>query len=198
MSATPSPPLDFEGFSLDLSCGCLRHGRDEIKLRPKSFEVLRYLVENRGRLLGKEELIRAVWGDSSVTDNSLVQCLIEVRRALGDQNQALIRTVPRRGYIFKPPAENGNAEHLRTAECDTESGAGILPPANGPAVDHPQQVQPARQPEVRPENSRGGRKWIAAIVLASSICVIALAIGNFEAPLVRDGLTAWRCCPFKA
>src|SRR5215469_16850392 len=111
MSATPSPPLDFEGFTLDLSCGCLRRGRDQIKLRPKSYEVLRYLVENRGRLLGKEELIRAVWGDSSVTDNSLVQCLIEVRRALGDQNQALIRTVPRRGYIFDPPpATNGSAD----------------------------------------------------------------------------------------
>jgi len=102
MSGAPLPPLDFEGFTLDRARGCLRQGPDEIKLRPKSYDVLRYLVENRGRLLGKEELIRAIWSDCAVTDNSLVQCLIEVRRALRDDDQTMIRTVPRRGYIFEP------------------------------------------------------------------------------------------------
>jgi DNA-binding winged helix-turn-helix (wHTH) protein len=92
--------LSFDAFTLDVWRGCLRRGADDVKLRPKSFEVLRYLVENPGRLVSKEELIRAVWRDAFVTDNSLVQCLIEIRRALCDDAQVIIRTVPRRGYIL--------------------------------------------------------------------------------------------------
>jgi DNA-binding winged helix-turn-helix (wHTH) protein len=92
--------LSFDAFTLDVSRGCLRRGTEDVRLRPKSFDVLRYLVENSGRLIGKDELINAVWRDAIVTDNSLVQCLIEIRRALRDDAQAIIRTVPRRGYIF--------------------------------------------------------------------------------------------------
>src|SRR5262245_51523982 len=93
--------LLFDGFSLDLKRGCL-FGPDgeEIRLRPKSFDVLTYLVENGGRLVGKHELLGSVWPDVAVTDDSLVQCLIEVRRALGDETQRFIKTVPRRGYVF--------------------------------------------------------------------------------------------------
>src|SRR5258708_3093127 len=90
----------FGEFTLDLSRGCLRRGDVEVSLRPKSFDVLRCLIENHGRLVGKEELIRSVWADTAVTDNSLAQCLIEIRRGLGDDSQTIIRNVPRRGYIF--------------------------------------------------------------------------------------------------
>ena len=91
----------FNEFTLDLVRGCLVGGnRQEIKLRPKSFATLRYLVQNNGRLISKDELIDAVWPDTAVTDNSLVQCLKEVREALGDKSQQYIKTVPRRGYIF--------------------------------------------------------------------------------------------------
>jgi TolB-like protein/Tfp pilus assembly protein PilF len=100
--------LCFDEFILNLTRGCL-FGRagDEVKLRPKSFEVLRHLVENNGRLVSKEELIAAVWPDTAVTDDSLVQCLIDVRRALGDTLQRIIKTVPRRGYIFEPKVVSG-------------------------------------------------------------------------------------------
>ena len=95
--------LCFDGFTLDLTRGCLRgRGDEEIKLRPKSFEVLKYLVENNSRLVSKDELVGAVWPGTAVTDDSLVQCLIEVRRALGNSGQPIIKTVPRRGYIFEP------------------------------------------------------------------------------------------------
>jgi DNA-binding SARP family transcriptional activator len=92
--------LWFPGFVIDLARGCLRQNGADVKLRPKSFEVLRFLAENHGRLLNKEEIISAVWKDAFVTDNSLVQCLTEIRRALGSGSQSVIRTVPRRGYIF--------------------------------------------------------------------------------------------------
>ena len=73
---------------------------EEIKLRPKVYETLKYLVEHPGRLIGKQELMQAVWPDSFVTDDSLVQCTLELRRALDDRSQQLLKTVPRRGYLF--------------------------------------------------------------------------------------------------
>jgi DNA-binding SARP family transcriptional activator/tetratricopeptide (TPR) repeat protein len=100
MPESRPPALWFDGFVIDLARGCLRRHGADVKLRPKSFEVLQFLAENHGRLLSKEEIMSAVWRDAFVTDNSLVQCLIEIRRVLGDGPQTIIRTVPRRGYIF--------------------------------------------------------------------------------------------------
>jgi predicted ATPase/DNA-binding winged helix-turn-helix (wHTH) protein len=90
----------FGEFTLDLTKGCVFKAGEEIKLRPKVFEALKYLVEHPGRLIGKQELMQAVWPDSFVTDDSLVQCTLELRRALGDRDQRLLKTVPRRGYLF--------------------------------------------------------------------------------------------------
>ena len=100
---TSLPIYQFGQFTLDLARGTVLKGANEIKLRPKVYEALRYLVENPGRLIGKQELIQAVWPDSFVTDDSLVQCTVELRRALGDSGQELLKTVPRRGYVFAAP-----------------------------------------------------------------------------------------------
>src|SRR3979490_1368017 len=100
MQRIPHNIRSFDGFMLDLTRGCLLRGTQEIKLRPKPFEALKYLVQNPGRLISKTELIQTIWPDTAVTDDSLVQCLMEVRRALGDEAQQIIKTVPRRGYIF--------------------------------------------------------------------------------------------------
>jgi predicted ATPase/DNA-binding winged helix-turn-helix (wHTH) protein len=90
----------FSEFTLDTTKGCVLRAGEEIKLRPKVYETLRYLVERPGQLIGKQELMQAVWPDAFVTDDSLVQCTLELRRALGDRSQQLLRTVPRRGYLF--------------------------------------------------------------------------------------------------
>jgi predicted ATPase/DNA-binding winged helix-turn-helix (wHTH) protein len=90
----------FGEFTLDLTRGAVLKAGAEIKLRPKVFEALKYFVENPGRLIGKQELIQAVWPDTFVTDDSLVQCTVELRRALDDRKQQLLKTVPRRGYLF--------------------------------------------------------------------------------------------------
>jgi predicted ATPase/DNA-binding winged helix-turn-helix (wHTH) protein len=98
----------FAGYTLDVKRGCL-HGaaQGEIELRPKSFAVLRYLIENAGRLVSKEELLQAVWSRVVVADESLTQCVSEIRRAVGDGSQRLIKTVPRRGYRFNAPVSSG-------------------------------------------------------------------------------------------
>src|SRR5207237_10210445 len=90
----------FDGFTLDLTRGCLLRGNQEIKLPPKPYDALKYLVENSGRLISKAELIQTLWPDTAVTDDSLVQCLREVCRAIGDEAQQVIKNLTRRGYIF--------------------------------------------------------------------------------------------------
>jgi DNA-binding winged helix-turn-helix (wHTH) protein len=90
----------FGEFTLDIARGCVFKAGAEIKLRPKVYETLKYLVEHPGRLIGKQELMQAVWPDAFVTDDSLVQCTLELRRALKDGSQQLLKTVPRRGYLF--------------------------------------------------------------------------------------------------
>jgi class 3 adenylate cyclase len=93
----------FAEFTLDLRRGCLRRGDEDIALRPKSLEVLRYFVENAGRLVGRDELLSAIWRDVIVTDESLTQCVSDIRSALGDRDQRIIKTVLRRGYSFVAP-----------------------------------------------------------------------------------------------
>ena len=95
--------FSFEEFRLDLRRGCLRDARHEIDLRPKSFAVLRHLLENAGRLVSKDELIELVWSNVTVSDVSLARCVSDVRHALRDHAQRIIRTVPRRGYLFAVP-----------------------------------------------------------------------------------------------
>jgi predicted ATPase/DNA-binding winged helix-turn-helix (wHTH) protein len=94
------PTYRFGEFTLDIASGCVHKTGVEIKLRPKVYETLKYFVENAGRLVSKQELMQAVWPDAFVTDDSLVQCTVELRRALDDGSQQLLKTVPRRGYLF--------------------------------------------------------------------------------------------------
>lgn len=92
--------LRFDRFVLDLARGCLRAGDQEIRLRPKTFEVLCYLAQHAGRLVSKEELFEGLWPDVTVSDDSLVQCIRELRQKLGDDDRRLIKTVSRRGYLL--------------------------------------------------------------------------------------------------
>ncbi len=113
----PDGRLRFDRYVLDLRRGCLLEGGQEVTLRPKTFELLRCLAANPGRLVSKDELMAAVWPGLFVGDNSLVQCVAELRRALADRDQRLIKTVPRRGYRFDAmPARPAMPPVTRTAE----------------------------------------------------------------------------------
>ena len=105
----------FEGYTLDPNRCLLRSADREVELRPKSFEVLRYLVENADRLIPKEELIKAIWPHVVVTDDSLTQCVSEARQAIGDGSQIIIKTVPRRGYRFTASVSRLASDGARTA-----------------------------------------------------------------------------------
>jgi TolB-like protein len=86
---------------IDYPSACLRRAGLPLQLRPKSFDVLAYLSRNRGRLVSKAELIDHIWGDIAVTENSLVQCIKDIRQVLNGNSQFEIKTVPKRGYLFE-------------------------------------------------------------------------------------------------
>jgi TolB-like protein len=96
--------LDLAGLTLDLRREELRDAAGtRIELRNRSFGVLRHLATNAGRVVTKNELLEVNWPGVSVTEDSLTQCISEIRRALGDAGRDLIRTVPRRGYMIVLP-----------------------------------------------------------------------------------------------
>lgn len=76
-------------------------------LRPMTFKTLRYLCENSGHVVDKERIIRYAWGNRCVTDDSLVQCIAEIRRALGDKNKKRLKTIPRVGYLLDAKKSEG-------------------------------------------------------------------------------------------
>ncbi|MER8692099.1 winged helix-turn-helix domain-containing protein [Mesorhizobium opportunistum] len=100
MSAELQPIYCFADFKIDTRTGVLRNGSGEVALRPKSLDLLVFLVRNAGRVVSKDDLLSSVWNDVVVTEDSLTQCVSDIRRALGDKEQKLIRTLPRRGYMF--------------------------------------------------------------------------------------------------
>jgi adenylate cyclase len=103
MLAPAQKMLRFGEFVLDPNTASLRGGDGPLPLRPKSFDVLAYLARHPGRVVSKDELIEAIWPNVFVTDNSLVQCISDIRLALGDNTQSILKTVARRGYLFAAP-----------------------------------------------------------------------------------------------
>lgn len=96
--------LKIADLTLDLRQEELRDATGaRIDLRNRSFGVLRHLATNAGRVVSKDELLAANWPGVTVTEDSLTQCISEIRRLLGDSGRDLIRTVPRRGYMISVP-----------------------------------------------------------------------------------------------
>ncbi len=90
---------DLNGFFFDCASLELRDATGEIvALRHQSAEVLAALLARNSTVVGKDELIEAVWPDTSVTDDSLTQCISDIRKTIGDREHRIIQTFPRKGY----------------------------------------------------------------------------------------------------
>ncbi len=109
-------------FNHDLQTLVLSDGR-VLPLRPQTSDVLRFFVETSGRIISKNEIIDAVWGAQSVSDDSVYQCISEIRHAIGNAGGARIRTVSRRGYVFELTPELSQSglsfETLNTTASET-------------------------------------------------------------------------------
>jgi len=85
----------------------LKKGDEELYLRPKTYETLLHLIEHHGTIVNKDDLIEYVWSGTIVTENTLTQCIKEIREKLGDNSAhpRFIKTIPRVGYKFIAPVE---------------------------------------------------------------------------------------------
>lgn len=138
---TARPTYRFAGFTLDCERALLSKAGHELKLRPKVYGALEYLLQNRGRLVTKDELLQALWPDAFVTDDSLVQCLVELRRALDDRSQEILKTVPRRGYIFAADVLAEVIERRPETANKDQYRALALPVPRTPLIGRDKEVQ---------------------------------------------------------
>src|SRR6478735_8737220 len=106
--------LRLNGYTLNLDQAQLfdLHGQ-AVELRPQALAVLLELGRHHGELVTKLDLSARVWPGVSVTDDSLVQCVVEIRRALGDTEQQVVRTMPRRGYLLIADAADTAPRDMR-------------------------------------------------------------------------------------
>ena len=105
---------------LDLSHGSLRDSQGaEVQLRPKSLDLLLTLARNSGRIMSRDELFDAVWPDVTVTEDSIAQCVRDVRRAIGDREGRVLRTVVKRGYCL---------------DINVQSAASTATPGHAPTI----------------------------------------------------------------
>jgi eukaryotic-like serine/threonine-protein kinase len=159
----------FGPFALDSRQRTLSRADSPVSLTPKAFDVLFFLVQNPNRLVTKEELLQAVWGDTFVEEGNLTQYISHLRKALADhsENTRLIVTIARKGYQFTARvtvAEADIAKHATLQMAATETSKADLRPVEFPTRE---KVAESPSPRVRL------RKWRAAAAL---LAVIAAAV----------------------
>ena len=137
MATTPSQInrlYEFGSFRLDSHKRLLLKGSEPVSLTPKVIETLIVLVENRGRVVSKDELMKTLWPDSFVEESNLSQNIFVLRKALGDsQEKRYILTVPGRGYQFiEIVREIGEQQEkeVSVADAGSQSQVSVAPTDN--------------------------------------------------------------------
>lgn len=174
------PLLRFAGFELDQQRAELR-GPDgvAVKLRPKTFEMLRLFAANPARVLTKQELMEAVWPNVHVGEDSLFQCIRELRTALGDDQRQMIKLASGGGYVLTAPVVIEQV--VEPVIIETRVAPAAAPPA-APASDAappalPLETAPATTagivtaPSHSPRSIFGLREW-TLIAAATAFCVV--------------------------
>src|SRR5512140_3015645 len=112
--------FEFGDFRIDADERLLLHAGQRVPLTPKAFETLLALVENSGRVVKKEDLMKRLWPDAFVEEVNLAQNVSTVRRALGPQGEKYIETVPKLGYRLMVNAQAVDAASaVRAPEAAT-------------------------------------------------------------------------------
>ena len=187
--------LRFAGFQIDLQRAELRGpGGELIRLRPKTFDMLAFFAGNTGRLLTKQELMERFWPGLHVGEDSLFQCIREIRAALGDSQRQIVRNVSGRGYLFEADVTIAATEQIRpdapgpgiAARTDAPDAAGKpaqgirdLMPADrdGKTVLADQVVSDGRLPNRfvphLPSANRTRASWRTVAVACAAILLVA-------------------------
>ena len=128
----------FGSFRLDPAKRLLRRGKNPVPLLPKAFDTLLVLVENRDRLVGKEELMKTLWPDSFVEEANLAQNVAVLRKALGDSEHRYILTVPGRGYRFAAKVNEEIEDDEADLVIERHSRSRVLVEESGVRSGHPE------------------------------------------------------------
>jgi TolB-like protein/DNA-binding winged helix-turn-helix (wHTH) protein len=170
-----SPPAGylyrFGQFALDSRKRTLSRADSPVSLTPKAFDVLLFLVQNPNRLVTKEELLQAVWGDTFVEEGNLTQYISHLRKALGDNSEdaRLIVTIARKGYQFTGDVTVTEAgDTTRQATVQVSTGESLQ------AGARPVQEIPGKEavPKVRGH-------WRKAAILAGASAVLLMVVVSF-------------------
>jgi TolB-like protein/Tfp pilus assembly protein PilF len=139
----------FEDFALDADLRELRRGAAIVSVTPQVFDLLEYLIRNRGRVVSKDDLIDAIWNGRSVSDAALATRLNAARSAIGDsgQEQRLVKTLPRKGFRFvgpvleaqRPADSQGADEHRKPALALPDKPSIAVLPFQNLSDDHEQE-----------------------------------------------------------
>jgi eukaryotic-like serine/threonine-protein kinase len=162
----------FGEFALDPRRRNLSRNGSPVVLTPKAFDVLLFLLRNPHRLVLKEELLRAVWGDTFVEDGNLTQYISHLRKALGHNSEdtRLIVTIARKGYQF-----TGDVAIAETAAV-AEQVAVQLPPTENPRTGSRSelefQIKDARAQPLQ-------RRWKPVLAVAALLATLALAFCGY-------------------
>lgn len=154
---------EFGEYRLDGNSRVLQRSGTAIPLTPKCLELLLLFLDNQGRALARDELLRALWSDSFVEEANLTFQISSLRKALGDGGSKYIETLPRHGYRFTCPVRG--VEPASYAVPGAESVAAIAADVKRPA-----------QVRVRPVNWR----WYALSLALATTLVFALWFSRRE------------------
>lgn len=172
-------------FTYDIRQNCLLDSvENHVNLRPQSAQVLSILVENLGQTVTKECLISAVWQNVSVTDDSLTQCIADVRRALDDSGRHILKTRPKIGYLLNPTPLNADQPQA------AEPNAVVWRQATGSASRSTWVHIEALSPET-PQHKFDTKAWEKGASSRGG-CRLLLANGNAAVFAFSDVFTALR------
>jgi adenylate cyclase len=115
-------------IEIDPAQGCIRRNGSERYVRPRTFEVLIFLLQQRHRVVTKHELIEKIWNGTAISDDGLVQCIVEIRKALSDDphEPRFVRTFPKQGYRFI-----GSVVEIKPSQTRAEKSRGRAVLATG-------------------------------------------------------------------
>ncbi len=177
--------LRLAGFELDQQRAELR-GADgtPIRLRPKTFEMLRLFATSGGRVLSKQELMEAVWPNVHVGEDSLFQCIRELRTALGDERRQLIKLASGGGYSL-------TANVVTEPEVSAAHAEMVAAVVAGPAVPAEAKAAPAQALAPRSVFNLRGPAVIGGVAAFCAV-IIGLAVA---APVLRPDFLFKRMPP---
>ena len=178
--------LRFSGFELDSERAELRRPDGEtVKLRPKTLEILRLLAGNAGRVLSKQQLMEAAWPNVHVGEDSLFQCIREIRTALGDDKRQVVRVISGRGYLFQAEVTGAQATEVGVTEVAAPTAPEIAPVSRPEAAAPDTTAALATNSESAKRFADFSRRHRVAFASVAGLAILCTAVAVW---MLRPGL----------